>query len=49
MATQEDIAPAADDSRLRERGWGPVRHFTERSVLGLIVVVLIIMALMGRL
>jgi undecaprenyl-diphosphatase len=41
MATQEDIAPATDDGRLRERGWGPVRHFTERSVLGLIVVVLL--------
>ena len=36
-----DIAPATDDGRLRERGWGPVRHFTERSVLGLIVVVLL--------
>src|SRR5690242_11557721 len=43
MATQQDAAPAStgDDGRVRERGWAPVRHFTERSVLGLIVVVLI--------
>jgi membrane-associated phospholipid phosphatase len=43
MATQQDAAPAptGDDGRVRERGWAPVRHFTERSVLGLIVVVLI--------
>ena len=43
MATQQDAAPAptADDGRVRERGWAPVRHFTERSVLGLIAVVLL--------
>ena len=43
MATQQDAAPArtGDDGRVRERGWAPVRHFTERSVLGLIAVVLL--------
>jgi undecaprenyl-diphosphatase len=43
MATQHDAAPAptGDDGRVRERGWAPVRHFTERSVLGLIAVVLL--------
>jgi membrane-associated phospholipid phosphatase len=41
MATQQDSAPGTGDGRVRERGWTPVRHFTERSVLGLIVVVLL--------
>jgi membrane-associated phospholipid phosphatase len=43
MATQQDAAPAsaADDGRVRERGWAPVRHFTERSIFGLIAVVLL--------
>jgi hypothetical protein len=31
---------STDDGRVHRRvGWGPVRHFTERSVLGLFLVV----------
>lgn len=43
MATQQDLHPSRpDDGRVKERaGWAPLRHFTERSVLGLIAVVAI--------
>ncbi|GAA2477776.1 phosphatase PAP2 family protein [Winogradskya humida] len=35
-----DTATTADDGRVhRKAGWGPLRHFTERSVLGLLAVV----------
>ncbi|MCA2217684.1 phosphatase PAP2 family protein [Jidongwangia harbinensis] len=45
MVTQEAgvvAAPGDDDGKIRERaGWAPLRHFAERSVLGLLVVVAI--------
>lgn len=44
MSTEQDtrVPSAPGDGRLRERaGWAPVRHFAERSVLGLIAVVAI--------
>jgi membrane-associated phospholipid phosphatase len=35
-----DAVTIADDGRVHRRaGWGPLRHFTERSVLGLLAVV----------
>jgi undecaprenyl-diphosphatase len=35
-------APPDDDGRVRERsGWAPLRHFAERSVLGLLIVIAI--------
>ena len=40
MVTQQDVQPATDDGAVKERaGWAPVRHFAERSVLGLLAVV----------
>jgi undecaprenyl-diphosphatase len=44
MTTQEQATPvpAPDDGGIRERaGWAPLRHFAERSVLGLLVVIAI--------
>jgi undecaprenyl-diphosphatase len=40
MLMQERTPATGDDGGLRERsGWAPLRHFAERSVLGLLVVV----------
>ncbi len=42
MVSPPGVAPADDDGQVRERaGWAPLRHFAERSVLGLLVVLAI--------
>ena len=42
MVSPPGVAPADDDGHVRERaGWAPLRHFAERSLLGLFVVLLI--------